>query len=298
MHALLLCPLLALLSASPGDTAADAAFQKHQWAKAAEAYQARTASSPDDGVAWLRLGISFVQLGKGTEAVAPLEKAQKLGVQASLVQYQLAQAAALAGDKDRVLGILKSLVDDDYFPFGPPAVQEKAFSGLARDPEFIKLSNAMEFNRAPCKQREGSSDYHQFDFWIGDWEVVDKAGDTLGATHVEAILGGCVLHEAWHGLGGGEGQSLTSWNPGQHRWEQYWVDGQGVPIFFTGRVEGGELRLRADTATRAGAPVQRRVTISKLPNGRLRQLSESSSDAGRTWATEYDFYYVKKAASH
>lgn len=297
MHALLLCPLVAVLSAAPVETAADAAFQKHQWAKAAEAYQARTAASPDDGVAWLRLGISLVQLGKGTEAVTPLEKAQKLGVQASLVQYQLAQASALAGDKDRALGILKSLADDDYFPVGPPALQEKAFTSLTRDPEFIKLSNALEVNRAPCKQREGSSDYHQFDFWIGDWEVVDKAGDALGTTHVEATLGGCVLHEAWRGLVGGEGQSLTGWNPGLHRWEQYWVDGQGVPIFFTGRVEGGELRLRADSATRAGAPVQRRVTISKQPNGRLRHLSESSSDAGRTWATEYDFYYVKKGGT-
>ena len=69
-----------------------------------EAYQARTASSPDDGVAWLRLGISYIQLGKGKEAMAPLDKAQKLGVQPSLVAYQLAQAAALAGDKERALG--------------------------------------------------------------------------------------------------------------------------------------------------------------------------------------------------
>ncbi len=296
MHALLLCPLLAVLSASPVETTGDAAFQKRQWAKAVEAYQARTASSPDDGVAWLRLGISYIQLGKGKEAMDPLDKAQRLGVQPSLVAYQLAQAAALAGDKERALGILKSLAEADYFPAGPPAAQEKAFESLAKDPEFVKLSNALEVNRAPCQHRDSASDYHQFDYWIGDWEVVDRAGDALGTTHVEGRLAGCVLHETWHGVGGGEGQSFTSWNPGLHRWEQYWVDGQGVPIFFTGRFENGELHLRADSATRAGMPLQRRVTISKLPTGRLRQLSESSSDAGRTWVTEYDFYYVKKGA--
>ena len=145
---------------------------------------------------------------------------------------------------------------------------------------------------SPCSAPE----YHQFDFWIGDWDVLDKAGDTLGTSHVESALGGCVLCETWHGIAGGEGQSFTSWNPGLHRWEQYWVDGQGVPIFFTGRIEDQELHLRADSATRGGTPLQRRVTLSKSPNGRLRQLSETSWDAGRTWTTEYDFYYVKRGA--
>jgi hypothetical protein len=296
MPSLVLCPLLALLSSTPLETAAEAAFQKHEWAKAAEAYQSRTAATPDDGVAWLRLGICYVQLGKGTEALSPLDKAQKLGVQTSLVQYQLAQAAALSGDKGRALGILKSLAEADYYPVGLPAAQEKAFASLAKDPDFTKLSNTLEVNRAPCKQSDASSNYREFDFWLGDWAVVDKAGDALGTSHVERILDGCVLLETWHGQGGGDGRSLSSWNPGLHHWEQYWVDGQGVPIFFTGGLEQGELRLRADSATRAGSPLKRRVTFSKLPNGRLRQLSESSADGGRTWTAEYDFYYVKKAA--
>jgi hypothetical protein len=295
MHVLLLCPLLVALSAAPVESGADAAFQKRQWARAVEEYRARTTAAPDDGVAWLRLGISLVQLGKGGEAMAPLERAQKLGVQPSLVQYQLAQAAALAGDKSRALGILKSLVEEDYYPVGVSAAQEKAFASLANDPEFNKLSNTLEANRAPCKQSD-ASDYRQFDFWLGDWDVVDKAGDPLGTSHVERILANCVLFETWRGQGSGEGRSLSTWNPGLHRWEQYWVDGQGVPIFFTGHLVDGELRLRGDSATRSGAPVQRRVSFSKLPNGRLRQLSEASSDGGRTWVLEYDFYYVKKTA--
>jgi hypothetical protein len=296
MHALQLFPLLMGLSAAPVEPAAEAAFQRQQWAKAAEEYQARIAAAPNDGVAWLRLGISFVQLGKGAEAITPLERAQKLGVQPSLVQYQLAQAAALAGDKGRALGILKDLAEADYYPVGPPAAQEKAFGSLAKDPDFTKLSSTLEGNRAPCKQGDPTSDYRQFDFWLGDWDVFDKAGDALGSSHVERILANCVLFETWRGLGAGEGRSLSSWNPGLHRWEQYWVDGQGVPIFFTGRLEQGELRLRAYSASRSGTPLQRRMTFSKLPDGRVRQLSESSSDGGRTWVAEYDFYYLKKSA--
>lgn len=293
MHAAFL-PLFAVLAAAPPDKLADAEFQKHEWARAAEAYQKRTEAVPDDALAWLRWGICLVQLGKGAEAVAPLEKAQKLGLQPPLVQYQLAQAAALTGDRSRALSLLQTLADVDYYPVGGPAAKEKAFAKLANDSDFLKLSAALEVNRAPCKEGDATSDYRKFDFWLGDWDVVDKAGEPVGTSHVERVLAGCALSESWHGQGGGEGRSLSTWNPGLRRWEQYWADGQGVPIFFTGRVEAGELRLRADSATRGGTPMVRRVTFSKLANGHVRQLSEASTDTGRTWALEYDFYYVKK----
>ena len=276
--------------------AADAAFQKQEWAKAVEAYQKVVAATPEDGVAWLRLGISLVELGKGKEAIPPLERAQKLGVQPNLVLYLLAQAVALAGDKGRALGTLQGLVDEDFLPLRGPPAQEKAFAGLAKDPQFIKLSAAMELNRAPCKLSDPASPYREFDFFVGDWDVVDKARNPVGTSHVERILGGCVLLENWRSQGGGEGRSFSDFNPGLRHWEQYWVDGQGLPIFFTGHFEDGELRLQADSATRNGAQIMRRVTFSKLPAGGVRQLSEVSSDRGRTWTTEFDFSYLKHAA--
>jgi hypothetical protein len=294
MHTLLM--LAVLVVAPPEPALADAAFQKHEWAKAAEAYQKVVAVMPDDGVAWLRLGISLVQLGKGTEAIPPLERAEKLGVQSSLVEYQLAQAEGLAGHKGRALSILQALVEADFFPVGPPAAQEKAFAGLANDTSFAKLSALLEVNRAPCKLSDLASPYRQFDFFLGDWDVVDRAGNPVGTSHVERILGGCVLLENWRSQGGAEGRSLSSWNPGLRRWEQYWADGQGIPIFFTGHFEEAELRLQADSATRSGTPVMRRVTFSKLSSGKVRQLSEASSDTGRTWTKEFDFTYARRHA--
>ncbi len=290
--------MLALLTAPADPQAADAAFQKHEWAKAAEAYEKVVAVAPADGVAWLRLGISLVQLGRGADAIPSLEKAERLGVHATLVEYQLAQAEALAGHKGHALNILQALVEADYFPIGPPAVQEKAFAGLRDDTTFAKLSAEFEVNRAPCKLSDVGSAYRQFDFFLGDWDVVDKAGNPVGTSHVERILGGCVLLENWRAQSGGEGRSLSSWNPGLRRWEQYWVDGQGVPIFFTGHFEEGELRLQADSATRSGTPVVRRVTFSKLPTGKVRQLSEASADTGRTWTKEFDFTYSPKRVAH
>lgn len=40
-----------------------------------------------------------------------------------------------------------------------------------------------------------AAEYRQFDFWIGDWQVFDKTGKQVGTSHIEAILGGCVIAE-------------------------------------------------------------------------------------------------------
>jgi hypothetical protein len=287
--------LLAAVLSAASSTAheADAAFQKHAWAKAAEAYKKLTEETPQDGIAWLRLGLSLVQLKQGADAIAPLEKAEKLGVNASFVQYEMAKAVALAGDKARALQILEALSEEDYAPVGPPVGQEKAFAALVDEPRFQKAAADLELNRAPCKGGETASLYRQLDFWLGDWKVVDKAGDLVGTSHVERILTGCALQETFHGQGGGEGRTLSSWNPGLRRWEQYAIDGQGVPTFFTGGFVGGELQLRADAATRRGVPLKWRLTTSKLPGGRVRQLGETSTDTGRTWTVQYDFTYER-----
>jgi hypothetical protein len=51
-----------------------------------------------------------------------------------------------------------------------------------------------------------SPNYHQFDFWIGQWDIkqkILKAGGTWfeadARTNVSPILGGCAIMEEWHG---------------------------------------------------------------------------------------------------
>jgi hypothetical protein len=44
----------------------------------------------------------------------------------------------------------------------------------------------------------------------------------------------------------------------------------------------------------SGGTLLRHLTFTPLPEGKVRQLSESSMDGGKTWTTEYDFVYVKK----
>ena len=49
---------------------------------------------------------------------------------------------------------------------------------------------------------------HQFDFWIGEWDVYSR--DSLAGTNsIRPILGGCVLQEMWSGAQGSAGSSLN-----------------------------------------------------------------------------------------
>src|SRR5215470_4693087 len=50
----------------------------------------------------------------------------------------------------------------------------------------------------PCSAPE----YRQFDFWLGDWDAYDAdALDTPTArVRVDAILGGCAVHETYTGV--------------------------------------------------------------------------------------------------
>ena len=81
----------------------------------------------------------------------------------------------------------------------------------------LLVSSLQAQQRASC----ASADHHQFDFWIGDWEVTDSAGTTVyGTNRVAGEEGGCVVHENWAGSRGGTGQSLNFYDPLKAQWEQ------------------------------------------------------------------------------
>ena len=59
------------------------------------------------------------------------------------------------------------------------------FKALRDDVRFQPLVQKL----TPC----ASPEYHQFDFWIGDWEVRGKNGQILGHNHISKRHGGCVV---------------------------------------------------------------------------------------------------------
>jgi hypothetical protein len=144
---------------------------------------------------------------------------------------------------------------------------------------------------APCAEPE----YRQFDFWIGDWDVWAPNGNLAGSNRIEKILGGCVLQENWKGARGLTGYSFNTYDPGDKKWHQTWVDDQGTLLLLSGEFKDGKMVLGGATAARGTAKAAlQRITWTPLSDGSVRQFWESSEDGGKTWTVAFDGSYRHK----
>jgi hypothetical protein len=144
----------------------------------------------------------------------------------------------------------------------------------------------------PCAARPES---RQFDFWIGEWRVENQKGEKAGDSAIQLILSDCVVLENWTSVRGMSGKSFNVWNPYMKKWQQSWVADTGdVQDFRDGEFKDGVMRFISDAWTRDGKPMLRRLSFHHLGPDRVRQHSERSLDGGKTWATEYDFNYIRK----
>ncbi len=135
-------------------------------------------------------------------------------------------------------------------------------------------------------------EYRQFDFWLGEWEVRNAAGDVVGHNEVRRVAGGCGLLESWRGTGGGSGTSLNTYDAERGHWTQRWV-GDGTTLWLVGGLDGGRMVLSGTSprTTPRGAVLDR-ISWSALPDGRVRQLWEISPD-GENWSVGFDGYYSR-----
>jgi hypothetical protein len=144
---------------------------------------------------------------------------------------------------------------------------------------------------APCAN---DPERHRFDFWIGEWTVTTKTGGVAGSSVIESVSGGCALLENWTSLSGGRGKSLNAYNPQTRQWQQYWIGQDGaVSEFRTSEFKDGTMVFFIKDESKPNSID--RLTFTPLDSATVRQHSESSSDGGKSWTTQYDFYYHRKA---
>jgi hypothetical protein len=156
----------------------------------------------------------------------------------------------------------------------------------------------LEAADAPAKPCS-SAQYHQFDFWVGDWDVYNPAGKKVGENRITREEGGCLIHEHWHGAGGGTGQSLNTYDLARGVWHQTWVGSSGTVLIMDGGLKDGSMVLEETRpgVTHPGKMVHHKITWTPLPSGDVRQHWEVSLDGDKTWKTLFDGRYVRKKAS-
>ena len=138
---------------------------------------------------------------------------------------------------------------------------------------------------------------HQFDFWVGKWEVHPNGADKIIAhSLIEKRYSGCAIRENWMPLGreiAGGGGSLSLYDQRQKKWRQAWVDSSGTRVDLDGGVADGVMAIVGnwENFSGPGKDALVRMRYQKQPDGQVRQWGDSSTDGGKTWSPSFDFLY-------
>jgi hypothetical protein len=153
--------------------------------------------------------------------------------------------------------------------------------------------------------------HRQFDFWIGEWDVVpnpDTAapgapppapGRKPASNVIVKAHDGCVLIENWTAAGQ-TGQSFNLYDRTSRRWHQTWVDNGGGLHQYWGALEGANMVFYGEVplgpASKFAGRRTIRLTFFPLGPDRVRQFSESLAMDG-AWTMNYDLIYTRRKAT-
>ena len=293
-----LCLTLALCASLPaqqGDLArsADDAYQQKDWQAAEKLYSQLSHSDASVPRYWYRLGVAAQALGDHQEALDAFEHAKAKGSPAFLTDYNLACVYASMGQSDKAFANLAAAVKAG-FAQPEQMSSDSDLQTLHADPRFGALLEQTRRNQTPC---DYIAENRQFDFWVGEWNVVPTAGGLpQGSSRIERELGDCVIWENWKSLGNAySGKSYNAYNANLKRWEQFWVDNVGGMIHFYGGLKDGVMDYWTDDIPQPdGTKLRRHLQFFNQGPGKVRQFSQGSTDAGKTWHVEYDLTYLRK----
>jgi len=142
--------------------------------------------------------------------------------------------------------------------------------------------------------------YHQFDFWIGDWNVTSE-GQLAGTNSIHPVHNGCALMEKWQGTGEGaiSGSSFNIYDRANERWHQTWIDDSGTLLELNGGWHDGHMVMEGRRPAADGkGVVLHRITWTPNADGSVRQVWDASKDDGQSWTVLFDGLYEKAAVKN
>lgn len=174
-------------------------------------------------------------------------------------------------------------LSDDSIPI---PMNKNLFLGLICLISMTGVTLAQDAAKQAAKQK-----FHEFDFWIGEWDVYKSGTDTLvGQSVIQSIIDSMAIQENYHAVGGSyEGKSLNKYNPFSARWEQFWVDNTGLTLHIGGGYADGKMIMGSEAGT-----LSNRITWHNNPDGTVRQVWEQSTDKGENWQLVFDGTYKRK----
>jgi tetratricopeptide (TPR) repeat protein len=278
---------LAGQTTAPDVNAANELFAQSKWPEAAAAYRSIATADPANVLVWQNLGEALLQQHRAAQARDAFQHALDLHSRPVSNQVNIARPSADENDRANALALLQKLIASGYGGIIRPIVLSSIeFAQWKSDGPF----QALLAQTVPCQ----SPGFHQFDFWIGDWEVQDPQGNVVGRNLVTREQDGCLLIEHWTASAGGQtGTSFNYYDVQDRLWHQLYIDNSGNAEAFpamAGTLTNAKMVLRTDSAK----PSISRWTWYTLAPNKVRQMAEQSTDNQKTWTITWDSVYVKK----
>ncbi len=135
---------------------------------------------------------------------------------------------------------------------------------------------------------------HQFDFWLGDWDLTWKGGS--GTNTITREYDGAVIMEHFVGQPSIplNGMSVSVFNRKTGKWNQTWVDNQGGYLDFVGGFSDGKMILQRH-ATISDRDILQRMVWSDITADSLEWSWERSEDDGGSWKPQWKIHYRRKS---
>jgi tetratricopeptide (TPR) repeat protein len=321
MVRLLLSPMLAALFAvlvsapagaqpapmSPELRNAQTLFQAQKWTEAIAAYEAVLKTDSNDPRAHAGLAAALYSTGENHGSLAHALEADRLledpklqfafpGLPRSLVRVRIARIHNRLGKTDEAFTWLTRATQYPI-PAAAALETEPDLANLRSDARWKAFTSAVQATLDPCNS---TPEYRQLDYWIGDWEVKNPAGQLIGTSRIERILNNCVIQETYTGAPGSApaakyvGQAFHFYDQNLKKWSQHYVDTTARPFDWVGELRGGVMFYsREGPYGPSNMFIKQRMTFTPKDGG-VHQLFEQSIDGGKSWRTGFTGIYVKR----
>lgn len=88
------------------------------------------------------------------------------------------------------------------------------------------------------------TEFRQFDFWLGNWDVYNSAGKKVGENKVVLVQDSCAIQENWTS-GTQTGTSYSYYNTSNKMWSQVYIDNTGNILELKGKYKNGKMILKS-----------------------------------------------------
>jgi len=275
--------------------AADSLFGIKEWNLARQSYLRYLSDTSKNALAWNRLGYCNNNLGKYDEALKDYERAlanKPNPPQRSVISQRIARVYSLQNKTDSVSGWLVRSAKTGYNIL--PDIDTMAdFKNVRKASNFADIRKKAYETVYPCAAEPRA---HDFDFWIGEWDVYNTGSKFLvGHSVVQSISGGCALLENWTSTQASTGKSINYYNTATGKWEQDWIGSAGGPQrYLNGEYKDGAMQFTYEFTNAQGKKQTGNFKFYNVDKDTVRQYQDVNNDDGKTVTVSYDFTYVRK----